>query len=453
MPRHQRRKPPRHKTIPDSAITGERGITLIKDIVLRMGYLWHSTTATLEAGIDGIIELRDPTTGQALNHIIEVQGKAFSTLPNETTDSFTYHCDERDLNYWLQGNAPVILVVSRPATRDAYWVPVKEYFREPALRASKTVRFNKTRDRLDESATERLRDLAVPRDAGLYLAPTPRHEQLYTNLLRIDVPGNLYVGKTDLRKPWEVFDVMKRLNIQIGPEWYLTNKVILTFYDLSEYPWTQVCDQGTVEEYQTSEWSDAEDQNRRNEFTALLNQSLRGKLRDANIGYHDRFEYYFVLPTEGLCTRSTKYRSLTRDAQRNIFEGYSSKKDPNRISFYRHAALQTQLFQFRGNWYVALTPTYHYTRDGYRVSRYREEQLKGIKRLERNGAVLGQVLMWTGILTREPSLFTTSRPKVLFHHPSELQVNCGLDDEAWLPKEADEARKIIVNEDNDSRLF
>jgi hypothetical protein len=453
MSPRQQGRPPKHKTIPNSAIVGERGVTLIKEIVLSMGYLWHPTTATLEAGIDGIIELRDPATGEALNQIIQVQGKAFSTLPNESADRFTYYCDERDLTYWLRGNSPVILVITKPATREAYWISVKEYFRDAKRRVGLAVQFDKAADRFDHTAVERLRGLAVPRDAGLYLAPRPKNERLYTNLLPIGLPPSIYIGRTDLRKPWQVFDVTRSVGFQIGPEWYLTKKLILSFYDLCERPWTEVCDQGTVEEHQIAEWSESEDSNRRNELTALLNQTVRGRLRNANVEFHERFEYYFVMPTSDLQARITHYRSLTQETHRVTFRPYMSKTDPERVSYYRHSALTTQIYQFNGEWFLAVTPTYHYTRDGYRASKYREEQLKGIKRLERNGAVLGQILMWTSILRRERDLFTASRPQVLFGEPSQLELGWGIEDKAWLPNEADDVRTIMNMEDNNPGLF
>lgn len=48
------------KKIPRNNIIGQRGINLIKSFVLEMGRTGHPTTGTLEAGIDGFIELRDP---------------------------------------------------------------------------------------------------------------------------------------------------------------------------------------------------------------------------------------------------------------------------------------------------------------------------------------------------------------------------------------------------------
>ena len=106
----------RKKKIGHRDIIGQQGINLIERIVLEMGCLWHPTK--LEAGIDGIIEIRDPSTGEVTNSIIQVQSKATETqFASESVSDFSYTCSERDLDYWLHGNAPVILVCSRPATQ------------------------------------------------------------------------------------------------------------------------------------------------------------------------------------------------------------------------------------------------------------------------------------------------------------------------------------------------
>ncbi len=97
-----------------NSLVGQQGINLIERIVLDMGFLWHPS-GQIEAGIDGTIEIRDATTGEATNCIVQVQSKA-TTRPfvAETDTTLEYICDQRDLVYWLAGNAPVILIVSRP---------------------------------------------------------------------------------------------------------------------------------------------------------------------------------------------------------------------------------------------------------------------------------------------------------------------------------------------------
>jgi len=67
------------------------------------------------------IEIRDPITGEMTNLILQVQSKATDQdFLADTPTGFDYYCEQRDLHYWLSGNGPVILVRSRPATKEAY---------------------------------------------------------------------------------------------------------------------------------------------------------------------------------------------------------------------------------------------------------------------------------------------------------------------------------------------
>src|SRR2546430_13274983 len=155
------------------SVIGQRGGNLIEKRILEMGWLWHPT-GVFDAGIDGFIELRDPATGEALNSIIQVQSRAANgRFTGETDRQFEYLCTERDLAYWLAGNAPVILVCSRPDTEEAYWVSLKDYFRDPERRRSRRIVFDKQRDRLTGDAREPLQRLAIPKDAGIYFSSLP----------------------------------------------------------------------------------------------------------------------------------------------------------------------------------------------------------------------------------------------------------------------------------------
>jgi hypothetical protein len=58
-------------------------------------------------------------------------------------------------------------------------VAVKDHFRDPAMRQTRKVRFDKSRHRFDEGCKDDLIDLAVLKDAGIYLAPPPRREPRY----------------------------------------------------------------------------------------------------------------------------------------------------------------------------------------------------------------------------------------------------------------------------------
>ncbi|MFL5659326.1 MAG: DUF4365 domain-containing protein, partial [Ktedonobacteraceae bacterium] len=173
------------KKIHKNSIIGQQGINLIERRVLEMGFLWYPTGG-LEAGIDGTIEIRDPGTGIAFNSIIQVQSKAtVGQFQAETPEGFDYLCDVKDLNYWLQGNAPVILIVSRPSTDEAYWVSIKDYFQDFMQRKAHKVHFSKLRDQFDKTCLSSLINLAMPRDAGIYFSPSVTEEQLWSNLLEV----------------------------------------------------------------------------------------------------------------------------------------------------------------------------------------------------------------------------------------------------------------------------
>jgi hypothetical protein len=165
------------KKVAKSTITGEQGIALIHRRVLEMGFVWHQRS--VDAGIDGEIELRDPVSEAALNRFILVQSKASDRLfPGETQDAFHYVCSDRDIEYWLSGNAPVILVCSHPASQEAWWVSLKEWFSDPARRTARRVDFDKRTQRFDKASAQALMHLAVPAGSGLYLRPPPRPERL-----------------------------------------------------------------------------------------------------------------------------------------------------------------------------------------------------------------------------------------------------------------------------------
>jgi hypothetical protein len=165
----------RGKRVTRQTLIGEGGIALIHRRVTEMGFLFHPRR--VDHGIDGHIDLVDPVTSEVLNLVLLVQSKA-STLPftAETTTGLQYTCDENDLNYWLSGNAPVILVLSHPDEDEAWWVDIKAELSEPTRRASRTVWVDKRRQVFDASAAPELLRRAVPKDTGCSW-PRPRNRR------------------------------------------------------------------------------------------------------------------------------------------------------------------------------------------------------------------------------------------------------------------------------------
>jgi hypothetical protein len=184
------------KKLSRQVVRGQQGINLIERVVLAMHCTWTPTGAT-EVGIDGYIELFDPGTQHSLGKSLGVQSKVNATLSNERDDSFDYYCSERDLQYWLRGNLPVLLIVSRPENEEAYWLSIKDYFDTPEKIASKKTHFSKSVQRFDEHCLSSLVRTGRSATEGLYLGPTPQPERLISNLLTLkDYPEKLWIADT-----------------------------------------------------------------------------------------------------------------------------------------------------------------------------------------------------------------------------------------------------------------
>ena len=89
-------------------------------------------------------------------------------------------------------------------------------------------------------------------------------------------------------------------------------------------------------------------------------------------------------------------------------------------------------------WFVVVDPTFYFTRDGFQPHRYPEALLSGKKRLERNAAVRGQVIMWQHLLIAsgqlEDGLFADGDrhdPKLRFENLPALQLSRAVPESSW----------------------
>jgi hypothetical protein len=450
------------KTLSSQAVTGEAGIAYIHRIVTAMGCGWHPTNQTVEVGIDGEIELVNPKTREATNAIIRVQSRAtILRFTAETDTGFEYICEERELDYWMSGNAPVILVRSRPHSDEAYWVSIKDYFADARVRKTRKIVFEKRAMRFDKNALPALFDIAMPKSKGLYFAPAPREEKLYTNLLEVSrMPNRLWLAETHLRTRREVFNSLLASGSDL-PEFAISYKRVLSAHDLSQPAWATIVDPGTVEEFPSSEWADSPDIDKRNLFTELLTYCLGARARSLDVVFWraDGETQLWFEPTGDLAPREVPYRSVKETAERIVFRGfpYTSGARMGEIAYYRHLACQVRFRRYDGQWLLELNPTYHFTTDGKFPHPRSERYLSGIKRLERQGAVMYQVVCWAAVLRGsvegEDPYFANQYPFIGFGPLRTFDLKCGIDEKAWLSNEEASVTQVGEQTLEDLPLF
>jgi hypothetical protein len=444
---------PAPKKIGQGDITGALGVNIIERRVLEMGFLWYPSGG-VEAGIDGRLEIRNEDA-EVTNLIISVQSKATAKdFEAETNTEFTYTCTERDLRYWLRGNLPVILVCSRPKSGEAYWVSIKDYFADPHRRASRKIRFVKASTVFDLSARDALRQLALPNDCGLYLGSFPKQETIFSDLLPVaQFPHRYYTARTPYATRKEaltsLFDKLMPSGAEVWRAFTINGATLYSFYDLSASRWKDIVDEGTVESHLTFEWSIEQDTNRQRLFVELLNVTLQDQLREDDIQFSNLHGFYFHGASLDLSDRSRGYRSRRKNASREVFKRYQSKLDPDRTSYFRHVAFFGRFMSLDSNWFLQITPTYRFTQDGFNDSRLTAEALSGIKRLENNQAVHGQVVMWAEFLQKD-TLFSQHN-MIKFYPLIHFTADSGFDDADWLKREEQERQTTVFAEDSEEQ--
>ncbi len=443
------------KKVTQQSIIGQQGANLIEQIVFRMGYVWRATSI-FDVGIDGEIEIRDPVTGEMTNTIIKVQAKATTkSFQAETDNSFEYSCTQRDLDYWLRGNVPVVLIVCRPDTNEAYWISIRDYFTDTAVQKTRKVRFDKQHNCFDASCEAVLKKLALPKDSGIYFAPLQKTETLYTNLLKVKsfVP-QIYVAGTNYRKEGAVWGEFNSTGVKVGPEWILTDKKIFSFHKLDEPPFDAICNLGTCKSFDTREWADSKDEDTKRQFVKLINKCLQKRTRLLRLDFNRTHQHYYFPATKKLEAYKVWYQGLQQRSSRAVFRQYYKKSDPGQRAYCRHSAFKGHFLRRNGEWYLEITPTYHFTSDGYQRCQFRSELLQGIKRRDRNPAVLGQLLMWADYLSRSTqSLFSLDYSFLRFGQLVTVDVNISLPDDVWYNTDEEDEAKNLEETDNQLELF
>jgi hypothetical protein len=376
------------KRITRSKLIERDGIALIAQRVSEMEFVWHERQN--DFGIDGEIEFRDPTTEAALNSVAFVQSKASDRpFPGETPDRFHYVCREEDIAYWLGGNAPVILVCSHPKKREAWWVSIKDYFATPERVASRRIEFDKGTQRFDAGAASQLLNLAAPKASGLYFGPSPRPEELTSNLLPLSgFPQKIYWVET---AAGDAREVRQRLVDARTPamDWIRRDGRLYSFRDLSRPAFKAVCD-GPVGSMPTSAWSASDDPGERYKFIDLVKHTLQEQLF-FELGFHPGRRFFYFRPTTDLKPRRIDSGRSKQGV--TVFREYRAEDD-ERTYYFRHHAADLRFVCFDGQWFCEILPTYHFTSDGHEDSGVEADALSGIKALERNEAVRRLVELW-----------------------------------------------------------
>ena len=237
-------------------------------------------------------------------------------------------------------------------------------------------------------------DLALPKDAGLYLRPPSSTETLTTNLLSVaEMPAALFVATSRFGGDYRAAGEALAERGMRASGWILRDGMVYSFGNLREEPGSVLCE-GDVEGHVTAEWAESDDLDARYRFQDLAIPGRAGLLSGVALAQGPSAR---ALPaTTDLSPRKVSRRPGGRG--RTVFGPHPDKREPGKIGYYHHAALQMRFRLVDGEWFCELEPDYCFTSDGVNEHRNADKLLAGIKRLERHAAVSGWTSMWAAYL-------------------------------------------------------
>ncbi len=427
------------KKIKRNVLTGSIGEdTLGMVIEKELGFVWRPTSRH-DTGYDGELELRDELTEEVSGLIVKVQSKSLQDFDSEDDKEFIYRCSKEDMDYWINSNVPDIIVISRARKNELYWSPIKQYFElNPDKKTKRVIKFDKNKNKFNASAKEEISKLAIPIDKGLYVAPLPKKEEIYSNLLEvISYPKKIYIAPT-VKPIEEIFAILREGADVLPQQWILGNDIITSFNNLNDPIWEGIFDKGAVEEYDTSDWVESEDQEKELIFIQLLNRNFLKLCWDLKISF-DRVSkcYYFQLQP-GTEEREEKYKSRLQNTSRKVVTAGYLTQDSSKPQYFRHFAFEANFTSYDNKLYLEISPTYHMTKDGNAPDRLKGKRISGMKKLQRNSNVLGEIIFIARFLNSGSQQNAEKESLVKFGDLLKLELTAGIDDKQWRGTEEEE---------------
>lgn len=377
------------KHITNSQMLGELGETAVKKLVLEMQFIYEHR-GRLEAGTDGIIELRDPKSGAPLGKLLAVQVKSTDSgqYIRETDRSFEYLLRPDDLKYWRTSNIPVIIVLWRRSDETAYWKDVTDCVRGEERRLS----FDKTTDQFNRSCADRVGGLTIDRQtAGVYLPPLGSGEEALINLLRIKLPDELFIATSPFGTGKDaVPELAKQSNKRW--DWVIRNRRFVSFFDPRHYGTRAIVDLDQVEAVDPATFVLNDDPDDTNDTIDLLRRTVERQTA-GQLTYLPKDRLFHFRATSLRKSRKYRYFAAVKETASTVVSPSTKGK-----AYVRHHAARLRFERLADEWFVVIDPDFYFTQDGFQPHRFPEALLAGKKRLERNAAIRGQVIMWQHLL-------------------------------------------------------
>ena len=431
------------KKLTQNQLTGQRGELRVAERTLGMGFNFDIRNR-LETGVDGLMELRDPRTGQTLAKWLGAQVKTteVGTYVHEDDSSFEYLLKPDDLAYWRGSNIPVIIVLVRLSDDSMYWKPVDA----GTDKEQRRLRFDKAADRFGKAAADRIAALCIDRDRlGSFVPPMQSGEVVHLTMVRVSLPDEIFIGSSLFSAGREAARELAGVDPHAPFDWVIRERRFLSFRDPRGTSLTEIVDGGSVEAIETDFVAFPDDFDDEYLFIELLGRTLSVQL-DHELSYdRESRALYFRAPSQNK-GRKYRYHSLVKETSADVVSVW---RKGGHVGSVRHHAFVPRFQRIDDEWFLSITPTFIFTRDGYRAHYNSGALIAGKKRLEKEGAVRGQFVMWRHLLIRSGERSqdllskASERPSLLqFEAIAPVTMPLAVPEDAWRQHDPNAANMV-----------
>ncbi len=311
-----------------------------------------------------------------------------------------------------------------------------------------------------------------------------RTEQVYSNLVKIKFPSQLFIADLDIDKK-EVNKYNKEIKrsffkpslydyaisalymhgISFPHDWIVWNGKIITFHNLQDESigLTKIIDRGTVELFDCDEFYDISD-DQLSQFKYLLKKCLETKLHKMKIKWINEAKMFAFLPiqkdiSDRWLPRSIEWTKSNKRATRKVVEIKRNLKNKEEVFNMRCLAFKTGFENFDNAWYISIKPEWIFLWSDFRVCQLAFKNIQWLKKTERNMHVFNHFNFILRYLQIQPSKSIS-----LFDENNDYQY-IKLDkiekfdfapivpDSVWSSLEVDGNQKKMIDESGNVDLF
>lgn len=235
-----------------------------------------------------------------------------------------------------------------------------------------------------------------------------RTEPVYSNLVKIQFPSQLYIADVDIdKKAVKQYNKERKYpfykpslhnyavsalymnDISFPHDWIVWNGKIITFHNLQDNSvgLTRIIDKGTAEPFNCDEFYDTST-DYLSQFKYLLKKCLETKLHKLKIKWIKEEGLFAFIPISQDNKGRWESRSISwtklKQATRTVVDVKRNLKDKEKVFNMKCLAFRVRFEHFDDSWYLAIKPDWIFLWSDFTISQLGSKNIQWLKKNERN---------------------------------------------------------------------